>query len=358
MNKWINSWKTFEVSFLFYKQKIKKYSNIPDSVGSIPFVSCSSKNNGIDSYCDEKNLVDGNCITVSTNGRCFDSFYQPTSFVVSNDVEVLFSKNNIFNKFVALFLITILNMEQHKWTYGRKPKNNKVFTTKILLPIDSLGNPDYQKMGQFMKEKYEGINKDVQANKELILKFIKGVERERESSVTPIWKPFKICNTFNLYSTPSGIDKNKLINLDDKIYPFISRTDKNNGIDIRIGKQMKPLEPGNCLSLGLDTQTVFYQSEEFYTGQNIQILRHDRMNKIHYFFLKTILDNVIKKRYVWGGRGVTLGRFKNELILLPSKMVNNIQVIDLDYIQCFMERIYLREQIELNKHKELILKFI
>jgi hypothetical protein len=26
-------------------------------------------------------------------------------------------------------------MEKYKWSYGRKPKNNKVFDTEILLPI-------------------------------------------------------------------------------------------------------------------------------------------------------------------------------------------------------------------------------
>ena len=160
---WFSRW-------LFHNKKIKKFSNIPESEGNVPFVSCTSKNNGIERHCGEK-PIDGNCVTVSTNGRCFDSFYQPKPFAVSNDVEVLYSDK--LNKFVALFVVTVLNLEHHKWTFGRKPKHGKVFKTKILLPADENSNPDYKKMETFMKKHYEFLNVEVKKNKELILKFIK-----------------------------------------------------------------------------------------------------------------------------------------------------------------------------------------
>ena len=146
-----------------------------------------------------------------------------------------------------------------------------------------------------------------------------------------------------------------MINTDASEYPFISRTDKNNGIDIWIGKQNKPLENGVCLSIGLDTQTVFYRDTPFYTGQNIQILRNDEMKC---FFIKTILDNMIKEKFVWGGRGCTLGRFKNEYILLPSIETNGIIKPNWQYMGDYMERLHKKNVFLLKNNKDLINKFI
>jgi hypothetical protein len=149
-----------------------------------------------------------------------------------------------------------------------------------------------------------------------------------------------------------------LTNTDVSEYPFVSRTDKNNGIDIWVGKQNKPLEDGVCLSIGLDTQTVFYRDVPFYTGQNIQILRHDEMKKMQCFFVKTILDNMIKAKFVWGGRGCTLGRFKNEYILLPSIKTNGTIKPNWKYMGDCMEQLYEKNIFLLKKNKNLINKFI
>jgi hypothetical protein len=87
-------------------------------------------------------------------------------------------------------------------------------------------------METFMKKYYDSLNDEVKKNKELILKFIKPSLRGGHNVVDTTWDRFKINDIFQLYATPSGIDKNKLTNTDVSEYPFVSRTDKNNGIDI------------------------------------------------------------------------------------------------------------------------------
>ena len=126
-----NNWKCFKVRRIFKKIDVKKHSSIPDTVGMIPFVSSTGLNNGVSSYVNEKS-IDGNCITVSTNGGCFDSFYHQERIAISTDVDVLYSK--YLNPKIALFICTILKQEKYKWSYGRKPKNNKVYITDIYLP--------------------------------------------------------------------------------------------------------------------------------------------------------------------------------------------------------------------------------
>lgn len=83
---------------------------------------------------------------------------------------------------------------------------------------------------------------------------------------------------FELNSTLSGIDNNKLINTNLKTFNLVTRTDVNNGILKKVGLQNKPINKGHCISIGLDTQTVFWQDEDFYTSQNINIIRHEKLN--------------------------------------------------------------------------------
>ena len=104
---------------MFKRVEVNKYSSKPDSIGDIPFISSTALNNGISSYVSE-DPINGNCITVSTNGGCFDAFYHEEKIVISTDVEVLY--NDFLNPKIAMFICTVLKMEKYKWSYGRKPK--------------------------------------------------------------------------------------------------------------------------------------------------------------------------------------------------------------------------------------------
>lgn len=78
---------------------------------------------------------------------------------------------------------------------------------------------------------------------------------------------------FDITSTKSGIDKNKLNN-EVGFIPYITRTDMQNGINMFITDKQNNrynIDEGNVITIGLDTQTVFYQPTAFYTGQNIQV---------------------------------------------------------------------------------------
>ena len=140
------NWKEFKISDIFEKKSVRKYSSTPEENGDIPFISSTSLNNGVSTYSNECSF-DGKCITVSTNGGCFDCFYHDGKIGLSNDVEILINSN--LNESNALFICTILNKEKFKWNYGRKPKNNKVFETVVRLPNKN-GKPDWKYMAEFI----------------------------------------------------------------------------------------------------------------------------------------------------------------------------------------------------------------
>lgn len=135
-----------------------------------------------------------------------------------------------------------------------------------------------------------------------------------------VWKTFSLGDKkyFTLHSTLNGIDKNKLVDSGEKKYPYITRSKNNNGLDMFVSEQPQEINKGNVIIIGLDTQTVFYQESDFYTGQNVQILYNKHLTKNIAFFLIPI----IKKQLAvlnWGGNGATLGRLKKKNIILPVK---------------------------------------
>ena len=131
-----------------------------------------------------------------------------------------------------------------------------------------------------------------------------------------LWRTFDLAAVFSIRATSSGIDKIRL-NLRDGYFPYVTRSDRNNGIQTFICEQKNyGTDDGNCITVGLDTQTAFYQPKKFYTGQNIQILTNDCLNVYVANFLLPLIKNTLSI-FSWGGNGATLTRLRRSKILLP-----------------------------------------
>ena len=123
---------------------------------------------------------------------------------------------------------------------------------------------------------------------------------------------------FDVASTSSGIDKNKLNQSGGNI-PYITRSEENNGINLFVSDEQNSKyqkDADGVITIGLDTQTVFYQPQEFYTGQNIQILKNEKLSKYSSLFIIPLLKIQMEK-FNWGGNGATLTRLKRTRIVLP-----------------------------------------
>lgn len=135
------------------------------------------------------------------------------------------------------------------------------------------------------------------------------------------WKEFFISGKegiFSIVATSSGIDKNKL-NLSSGNIPYITRSDEKNGYNMFVSENQLlkyKQDLGNCITIGLDTQTVFYQPYTFFTGQNIQVVNYKNCNKENAIFVIKLI-NLQMDKFNWGGNGATLGRLSRTKILLP-----------------------------------------
>ena len=129
------------------------------------------------------------------------------------------------------------------------------------------------------------------------------------------FQPMLITDVFeSMRASQSWYDKNKL-RPGTGTYPYISRSAFKNGHESAIKRQDRPPNPGNAITIGVDTQTVFYQPMSFYTSVKIQVLRHPKLSPINGPILVAILRQQMSK-FQWGN-GASLDRLEATRIMVP-----------------------------------------
>jgi len=145
------SWKAFRYGDLFEIRKGKRLTKEDMVEGPIPFIGATDSDNGITAHVgNDENLHDGNKITVSYNGSIAEAFYQPVPFVASDDVNVLEPKFDL-DKYIGLFLCTLIRREKYRYNYGRKWHAEKMRESRIRLPVKADGQPDWPLMRDYVR---------------------------------------------------------------------------------------------------------------------------------------------------------------------------------------------------------------
>ncbi len=161
---WFQYGEIFDIKKGFFNKKPEE-----SLTGEIPFIGATDSNNGITSLHDietidlssktgdepnshiSEKIFGPNCITVSNNGSIGYAFYQSQKFTCSHDVNPLYLKNYTLNKYIAMFLCSLIEMEQYRWAYGRKWRPSRMPKSKIKLPVTENGQPDWQYMEDYIK---------------------------------------------------------------------------------------------------------------------------------------------------------------------------------------------------------------
>lgn len=131
------------------------------------------------------------------------------------------------------------------------------------------------------------------------------------------WKEFRVGDILNCDSTILSI-KDDLLGGE---IPFVSRTAENNGIDGHVEIESDKLTDGNCLTIGAEGISAFYQPEPFATGNKVYQMRRPNMNQYIGLFLSTVL-NLEYYRYSYG-RARIMSKLKEETIKLPVDSSGN-----------------------------------
>lgn len=146
----IKSTNEFKLNDLFKVRGSRKSFTKHEIIqGEYLYITTSNKNNGVvstsDLYTEEGKVI---TIDSATDGK---AFYQEFNFVGSDHVEVLEPKNFVLNKYIGLYIISILNLQIVRYSFGRKRSQARIKQELIKLPIDDLGFPDWRYMEDFIK---------------------------------------------------------------------------------------------------------------------------------------------------------------------------------------------------------------
>ena len=117
----------------------------------VPYITRKGGDNGIRAIVPEtqpKNvsLNEAGAITIGTDTQT--AFYQPHAFFTGRKVPIL--RHSSLNRWSGLFIAALLKIQIKKfaWANGATPK--RLCRSKIMLPVDEAGNPDFHYMTQYM----------------------------------------------------------------------------------------------------------------------------------------------------------------------------------------------------------------
>lgn len=339
-------WKPSEIQDVFTISSGVRLESRNRNPGSRPFIGALDNSNGVVQFVDDINAsLDSNVLGVNYNGNGMGiGFYHPYECIFSDDVKRFHLKDIDDTTEILLFSKTLIEKQRGKFGYLYKFNAKRMAATSIMLPITDSGKPDYGYMSEYVQECRRTMFAKYQAYVESrIANLGDYVEipplREKE------WQKFKAFGDGGLFSittTNSSIDSIRLINGEDEEIPYVTRTDTDNGIAryVSLKNLVYGYDDAGSITVGLDTQTAFWQPYKFVTGQNIQVITGAFLNEYLAQFIIPLLRNQMRAKFNWGGNGATLGRMKSLELMLP---VTDSDKPDYKYMEQYVKNMMLRK---------------
>lgn len=293
----------FEVSLSLGDLKISECA-----VGDIPLVSSGMTNNGIVGYIDvtgdgKAQLFPKNTITVDMFGN---AFYQSKDFysVSHGRVNILTPKFNM-NELIGFFIVTLINKESYKYSYGRAVYSDEISRMLIRLPILADKTPDWKLIEDFIKTlKYKKITTKNNSKSNIQL------------DITT-WKEFKVGDLFELKKCKCG-QAGDLVDGTDINYIGAKKND--NGLMKTVLYEKALVSKGNSIIFICDGQGSvgysIYMDKDFIGSTTLTAGYNPNLNKYNAMFIVTVLD---KERYKYSYGRKYGPHLVNATIKLPTK---------------------------------------
>ena len=147
---------------------------------------------------------------------------------------------------------------------------------------------------------------------------------------TSNWGKFKVGELFDCETTKGIASKNDLV---EGNIPYVTRSAENNGKSGYCGNADRIVK-GNCITIGAEGFTAFYQENDFVAGNKVYALRHKNLNNVNALYICTVL-NKLSCLYSFNNARI-LDKIKQEVISLP---IDNNGEPDWQYMEDYMKEI-------------------
>lgn len=308
----ISQWKEFSLSQMFdicYGKFIPK----KDRGTKTPMITTTADNNGISYYVDSDPLFSGDALTVASDGSVGSTFYQDKDFSAGNIVVVLEPKKSTKQNWSprsAQFLATCIKryaLIKYGWT--NKYSVNRVRNTKLPLPVDSNGDPDWQYMDTYIAKLTTLAHKNVSS--------LKKAKAKPAKLNIDHWDDFKLSELFEPEFT-DGDNKVGQLEEDDTGVNLIGPLNSNNGI---LGKFISNTKifPKNTLTWDM-FGTCYWQKEPYQTVSHGHVLVLNpkvQINSASLLYLATILTKLGHQKQFGYTNMLTINKYNKLYVKLP-----------------------------------------
>ncbi|MCA3414235.1 MAG: restriction endonuclease subunit S [Roseomonas sp.] len=293
-------------------------------MGSVPYIAASFQNNGIVGYVNKPKYEGGWLSLVKDGdggaGKCF---YQPVPFWPSNHVFALEPKKSGIPASALLCVAALITHQCfNKYSRGHAINLTRLSRQKIMVPTTFEGGHSRVVDWGALARLGDEISVKVKSRIPITDQISDCDEILPELN----FQPMLINSVFDSIKASSAwCDK---VNLKSGVVQnlYLSQTKLSNGLDEIVAWQGMSPEPGNCITMTLKTQAIFYQPCPFYTAQNFLILRHPSLDVDSAMVLVTVLRRAAAK-FSWG-YGISMGRISKTHVMVPVIGVNGEKRVD------------------------------
>ena len=134
---------------------ILKKSALPQNTMDLdgtPYVTTTSKDNGISNWVNEEPNAKGKCLTVALNGSVGETFFQFDDFITSGDNAILTLKEK-YNPYLLFYIGAMIKNHQWKYNYYRKLNLSKLKKMPIPIPFKN-ENVDIDYIEEIVENSY------------------------------------------------------------------------------------------------------------------------------------------------------------------------------------------------------------
>jgi len=288
----------------------KEYHNkewLEGDEGKNMLISSKGIDNGVYGFFNIKNKFKAPIITVQGYGTIGQALVQEYDCSVDDHMLILKPKRemDIYQLYQIAFQIRLMKW---KYKYGRGITPDRIKNQEVILENLGINWRNFEKQITPQEKKKEKRN--ISENKNIKWKKIKDL--------------CEIDRKYYFYINQ--------INLDEEKTPYITTTEKNNGVAVFCGEE--PVVKAEKLTVALDGKCgeTFYQIEDFISGEKTAILNHK--NKKFLLYIGACIRLMSWKFHY--GRKLSMSRLKEMEIPIPYK--NN--KIDFDCIEKVVQNSY------------------